>query len=71
MTDTMIAAIDLGSTSIKVFVYDAVNAKTGHFHCALDAGFYLPPAQFEAAFISAAHTEADVDALSRCLLEAD
>jgi len=33
------------------------------FHAALDAGFYLPPAQFEAAFISAAHTEADVDAL--------
>ena len=41
------------------------------FHRALDAGFYLPPAQFEAAFISAAHTEADVDALARCLLEAD
>jgi len=34
------------------------------FHHVLDAGFYLPPAQFEAAFISAAHTEADVDALA-------
>jgi glutamate-1-semialdehyde 2,1-aminomutase len=31
------------------------------FHHALEAGFYLPPAQFEAAFISAAHTEADID----------
>ncbi|MCL1922136.1 MAG: glutamate-1-semialdehyde 2,1-aminomutase [Kiritimatiellaeota bacterium] len=35
-----------------------------HFHRALDAGIYLPPAQFEAAFISAAHTEADIDALA-------
>jgi glutamate-1-semialdehyde 2,1-aminomutase len=34
------------------------------FHKALDAGFYLPPAQFEAAFISAVHTEKDVDALA-------
>jgi len=38
------------------------------FHRALDAGLYLPPAQFEAAFISAAHTEADVDALACELL---
>ena len=28
----------------------------------LERGFYWPPAQFEAAFVSAAHTEADVDA---------
>jgi glutamate-1-semialdehyde 2,1-aminomutase len=27
----------------------------------LDQGIYLPPSQFEAAFISAAHTEADID----------
>ena len=26
----------------------------------LDAGIYLPPSQFEAAFLSAAHTEEDV-----------
>ena len=37
------------------------------FHRALDAGLYLPPAQFEAAFISAAHTEADVTALAETL----
>jgi len=34
----------------------------GRFHRAmLDAGFYLPPAQFEAMFVSLAHTQADLD----------
>jgi glutamate-1-semialdehyde 2,1-aminomutase len=32
------------------------------FRGMLDNGVYLPPAQYEAAFLSAAHTEADVDA---------
>jgi glutamate-1-semialdehyde 2,1-aminomutase len=27
----------------------------------LDQGIYLPPSQFEAAFISAAHTDADIE----------
>lgn len=31
------------------------------FHHLLDAGVYLPPSQFEAAFVSLAHTEGDVD----------
>jgi glutamate-1-semialdehyde 2,1-aminomutase len=31
------------------------------FHAMLERGIYLPPAQFEAAFLSLAHTEADVD----------
>ncbi len=31
------------------------------FHAMLREGIYLPPAQFEAAFLSAAHTEKDVD----------
>lgn len=35
----------------------------GSFHRAmLDAGVWLPPSQFEAAFVSAAHTQAEVDA---------
>lgn len=32
------------------------------FHRMLDAGVYLAPSQFEAGFISTAHTEADIDA---------
>ena len=32
------------------------------FHAMLERGFYLPPSQFEAAFISLAHTEDDIDA---------
>jgi len=34
----------------------------GRFHRGmLEAGVWLPPSQFEAAFLSAAHTEADID----------
>jgi glutamate-1-semialdehyde 2,1-aminomutase len=33
----------------------------GRFHRAmLEAGVYLPPSQYEAAFLSAAHTDEDV-----------
>jgi glutamate-1-semialdehyde 2,1-aminomutase len=36
-------------------------AAFGRFHRAmLDNGVYLPPSQFEAAFMSAAHTEDDI-----------
>jgi len=31
------------------------------FHAMLDRGVYLPPSQFESAFLSAAHTQADVE----------
>lgn len=49
---------------------DAVKqADTGKFAAffrgMLHEGIYLPPAQFEAAFLSAAHAEADVDACLR------
>ncbi len=30
------------------------------FHAMLDRGIYLPPSQFEALFVSAAHTEEDI-----------
>ncbi|MFB3814615.1 MAG: glutamate-1-semialdehyde 2,1-aminomutase [Terriglobales bacterium] len=32
-----------------------------YFRGMLDAGVYLPPSQFEAAFVSAAHTEQDIE----------
>jgi glutamate-1-semialdehyde 2,1-aminomutase len=31
-----------------------------YFHAMLDQGIYLPPSQFEALFVSAAHTEEDI-----------
>jgi len=33
----------------------------GFFHLALERGVYLPPSQFEAAFVSSAHGEEDID----------
>ena len=41
----------------------ADSARYGRFfHAMLDRGVYLPPAQLEAAFLSLAHTDEDVDA---------
>jgi glutamate-1-semialdehyde 2,1-aminomutase len=37
------------------------------FHAMLSRGVYLPPAQFEAAFISLAHSEADIDETLRAV----
>jgi len=49
-------------------VFDFTTAKTCNtdrfnawFHAMLEAGIYLPPSQFESAFISTAHTEEDID----------
>ena len=41
-----------------------------YFHAMLDRGVYLAPSAFEAAFWSAAHTEADLDATIRAQREA-
>jgi len=53
---------------------DAARSDTaafGRFHRAmLDAGVWLPPSQFEAAFLSTAHTEADVQATIKAAREA-
>ena len=40
------------------------------FHAMLDRGIYLAPSAFEAGFVSAAHTEADIDATLRAAREA-
>ncbi len=41
-----------------------------YFHAMLRAGIYLAPSAFEAGFISAAHTEADIDATIAAAREA-
>jgi len=40
------------------------------FRAMLDRGIYLPPSQFEATFVSAAHTEEDIRTTVQCLEEA-
>ena len=40
------------------------------FHQMLSQGIYLPPSQFEAAFVSTAHTNADIQATIRALNKA-
>jgi glutamate-1-semialdehyde 2,1-aminomutase len=40
------------------------------FHALLDAGIYLAPSQFETGFISAAHTEQDIEETARKMREA-
>jgi len=40
------------------------------FHAMLDRGVFLAPSQFEAAFVSLAHAEADIDAAARAATEA-
>jgi glutamate-1-semialdehyde 2,1-aminomutase len=49
-------------------VFDAASARAAStrrfgafFHAMLENGVYLPPSQFEACFLSIAHTEADLD----------
>ncbi|MGE0060246.1 MAG: glutamate-1-semialdehyde 2,1-aminomutase [Dehalococcoidia bacterium] len=40
------------------------------FHALLDEGVYFPPSQFEAAFISAAHTDRDLSTVTQALRKA-
>src|SRR5208283_2891659 len=39
------------------------------FHWMLERGFYLPPSQFEAAFVSAAHSEEDIQRTAAAIRE--
>jgi len=46
-------------------------ARFGRFHAALLAGgVYWPPSQFEAAFLSLAHTEDDIDRTAQVVRDA-
>ncbi len=49
-------------TSWKTAAGCNTKAYAVYFHAMLDRGVYLAPAQFEAAFVSAAHTDADIEA---------
>jgi glutamate-1-semialdehyde 2,1-aminomutase len=58
-------------------VYDAATARRcdakafgRFFHAMLERGMYLPPSQFEAAFVSLAHSEEDVKDTVRAAEEA-
>jgi glutamate-1-semialdehyde 2,1-aminomutase len=67
------ATVNRVGSMITVFlcagpVFDYASAKASDtkrfarfFHAMLERGVYLPPAQFEAAFVSAAHGEAEID----------
>jgi glutamate-1-semialdehyde 2,1-aminomutase len=41
-----------------------------YFHAMLDRGVYLAPSQFEAAFVSLAHGDAEIDATVEAAREA-
>jgi glutamate-1-semialdehyde 2,1-aminomutase len=41
-----------------------------YFHAMLERGVYLAPSQFEAGFISLAHSEDDIDATIKCAADA-
>jgi glutamate-1-semialdehyde 2,1-aminomutase len=40
-----------------------------YFHAMLERGIYLPPSQFEAAFVSAAHSEQDIQRTAAAIRE--
>jgi glutamate-1-semialdehyde 2,1-aminomutase len=61
-------------TAAPVTDYDSAKksdtARFAEFHRhMLDRGFYLPPSQFEAAFVSAAHTEEDIQKTANAIRE--
>jgi glutamate-1-semialdehyde 2,1-aminomutase len=76
-----VAAARVGSMMTNYFTTEAVRdyesamradrARYARFHAAmLERGVYFAPSQFEAAFVSVAHSDADVDETIRCAGEA-
>ena len=43
---------------------------SGFFHAMLERGIYLPPSQFEAVFVSAAHSEEDIERTAAAIRDA-
>jgi glutamate-1-semialdehyde 2,1-aminomutase len=61
------------STSVRDFATARATDRAGYnafFHAMLDAGVYLPPSAFEAAFTSAVHGEAELGAIEAALASA-
>jgi len=56
--------------SPRAFPADAAASFAAPFHALLASGIYLAPSAFEVGFLSAAHTEAHVDALAAALRRA-
>ena len=54
--------------SLRSLPADAGQSFAALFHPLLELGIYLPPSAYEVGFLSAAHTEAHVDALAAALL---
>ena len=70
-TDAPVVINQIGSLAAPFFTADTVESFSGakrsdlnkyaeYFGRMLDSGIYLAPAQFEAMFVSAAHTDADI-----------
>ena len=57
--------------ALSAFPADAGKRFAPLFHSLLDQGIYLAPSAFEVGFLSAAHNEADIDALAQALLAPD
>jgi glutamate-1-semialdehyde 2,1-aminomutase len=53
--------------SPKSFPADAKASFAAPFHALLEGGIYLAPSAFEVGFLSAAHTEAQIDQLASAL----
>ena len=61
----------VGPVNILSHVEQADTAQYGkYFHAMLERGVYLAPSQFEAGFVSTAHTEADIDGTIEIVEEA-
>ncbi len=66
LKETGVAIIDYRSAR----AYADTEGYARYFHAMLERGVYLAPSQFEAGFMSAAHTEADIEQTLRAVQEA-
>jgi glutamate-1-semialdehyde 2,1-aminomutase len=73
---TMFGAYFLREPGVVIRDYDSAKAYAHtdryahYFHAMLDAGFNFAPSQFEAAFMSSAHSDADIEATLAAAAEA-